>query len=276
MHAAEVARSGTLADFIDLDHGSGLVVVVAHPDDETIGLGGHLAQVPNVTIVHVTDGAPRDLADARANGFDDWQSYALARRSELERAMAEAGIGTDGLISLHVPDKQAAYQMAAMANSLTRLFAKSRARIVFTHPYEGGHPDHDATAFAVDAACRILVRTGERPPLRVEMACYHAGANGPVFQDFPPDPMSRTVEIELSSEALQMKRRMIGHHVTQRDTLAPFTATVERLRLAPAYNFRALPNAGRLYYETLPVGFGGADWPPLVDSALRDLGLDGK
>jgi LmbE family N-acetylglucosaminyl deacetylase len=252
------------------------VVVVAHPDDETIGLGGHLSQVPKATIVHITDGAPRDLADARANGFDDWRSYALARRSELEGAMAEAGFGTDALVGLNVPDKQAAHQMAAVALSLARLFAELRARIVFTHPYEGGHPDHDATAFAVHAACRILVRTGKTPPLRVEMACYHDGRSGPVFQDFPPDPLSRSVEIELSGEALAMKRRMIGHHATQRRTLAPFTATAERFRLAPDYNFRALPNAGRLYYETLPVGFRGTAWLPLVDSALRDLGLDRK
>jgi LmbE family N-acetylglucosaminyl deacetylase len=273
MYAAEIAPPETLADFVDLDGGNGVMVVVAHPDDETIGLGGHLWQTPNATIVHVTDGAPRDLGDARAHGFDDWRSYALARRSELEAAMAEAGFGTDKLIGLNVPDKQAAHQMAAVASSLNRLFREFHPHVVFTHPYEGGHPDHDATAFAVDAACRALATMGETPPVRVEMAFYHAGKNGPVFQDFSRDPFSRGVEIELSSKALAIKRRMIAHHATQRGTLAPFTAAVERFRWAPDYDFRDLPNAGRLYYETLPVGFRGTDWPPLVDRALRDLGL---
>ncbi len=42
------------------------------------------------------------------------------------------------------------------------------AAVVLTHAYEGGHPDHEAVAFAVQASGRP----------RIEMAGYHAGPNG--------------------------------------------------------------------------------------------------
>ncbi|WP_353643719.1 PIG-L family deacetylase [Mesorhizobium sp. WSM2239] len=254
--------------------GDALLVVAAHPDDETVGLGGQLRRLRRAMIAHVTDGAPRDLADARANGFDDWQSYADARHRELRAGMAIAGIDPLALVAIGLPDEQVAYAMASLARRLAWLFAAREIRLVCTHPFEGGHPDHDATAFAVDAACRLMRREGCIAPQIIEFACYHAGPNGPIFQNFAAEPAAPSLEILLDEESLAAKRRMLACHVTQRRTLAPFTASVERFRAAPHYNFRKLPNGGRLFYETLPVGFRGKDWPELVHRTVRELGLE--
>ena len=59
-----------------------VAVVVAHPDDETIAIGGQLARMRGVKIVHVTDGAPADMKDAEANGFSRREDYAAARRRD--------------------------------------------------------------------------------------------------------------------------------------------------------------------------------------------------
>jgi LmbE family N-acetylglucosaminyl deacetylase len=40
---------------------------------------------------------------------------------------------------------------------------------VITHPYEGGHPDHDACAFAVQYAARRLKKAGHAAPARLEL-----------------------------------------------------------------------------------------------------------
>jgi LmbE family N-acetylglucosaminyl deacetylase len=164
--------------------------------------------------------------------------------------------------------------MASLARRLTWLFEAEEARFVCTHPFEGGHPDHDATAFAVDAACRLMQREGRIAPHIIEFACYHAGPDGPVFQNFAAEPSAVSMEARLDPQTLAAKRRMLACHATQRRTLAPFTANVERFRAAPEYDFRKLPNGGRLLYETLPVGFRGSEWPALVEHALLELGLE--
>ena len=45
------------------------------------------------------------------------------------------------------------------------------AEQVITHPYEGGHPDHDACAFAARAA----VRHSANKAKLMEFTSYHAG-----------------------------------------------------------------------------------------------------
>jgi N-acetylglucosamine malate deacetylase 2 len=274
VHPSLTAFARLLSSPVEGSGGKELMVVAAHPDDETAGLGSQLQALRHVTVAHVTDGAPRDLADARTNGFDGWQAYADARRRELQTGMAMAGIGPQSLVAIGVPDQQAAYSMASLARRLARLFAAREIRFVCTHPFEGGHPDHDATAFAVDAACRLMRREGRIAPQIIEFACYHAGPDGPVFQNFAAESAAPSLEILLDKKTLAAKRRMLACHATQRRTLAPFTATAERFRAAPDYDFRKLPNGGRLLYETLPVGFRGSDWPGLIDHALGELGLE--
>ncbi|MER9653636.1 PIG-L family deacetylase [Mesorhizobium sp. M0152] len=272
--------SETLAEFTALltgndgTHGSAIMVVVAHPDDETIGIGGHLAGLRACRIIHVTDGAPRDLADAHAHGFETWQDYAAARRAELMEALAAAGLPTEALTALGYPDKEATANLVALAQELTCLFSDPGIRFVCTHPFEGGHPDHDATAFAVHAACHLLRRDRRPAPTIVEMAFYSAGPDGPVFQDFVSNTGGDCIEVCLTEAAFQQKQRMLARHLTQQRTLAPFSTRTERFRLAPAYDFLKLPNNGRLYYESLPLGFEPDSWLRASALAHETLRLD--
>ena len=71
------ALSNPTSDLIDARH---LALITAHPDDETIGCGAQLPRLSGITAITLTDGAPRDLIDARALGFPTAQDYANARR----------------------------------------------------------------------------------------------------------------------------------------------------------------------------------------------------
>jgi LmbE family N-acetylglucosaminyl deacetylase len=143
-----------------------------------------------------------------------------------------------------------------------------------THPYEGGHPDHDACAFIVQAAVRLTESAIPHAPLRVEFTSYH---NGCPFSDrdemsvgeFLPGPPASTI---LLSAALQeRKRRMLMCFESQQHVLGRFPVGVERFRLAPCYDFSRPPHPGKVFFEDKDWGVTGAQWQQLATAALADL-----
>lgn len=249
--------------------GRDVAFVFAHPDDETIASGAQIARMPDAMLVMVTDGAPRDLADAHAHGFDDAPGYARARHGELVRALAAAGMPLDRVLRLEVPDQQAALRLAVIARALAELFIRAGTRIAVTHAYEGGHPDHDATAFAVHSAARLAARSGHAIAM-IETPLYHLGRHGIVRGRFV-SPSHGDIVVRLTTAQLSLKRRMREAHATQAAVLASFPLEEERFRAAPTYLFSVLPNAGRLLYELHDWGLDGARWQALSRAALAEL-----
>jgi LmbE family N-acetylglucosaminyl deacetylase len=267
------------AAFLELLRAGGTItadrvaVVVAHPDDETIGAGGQLPRLAGIHVLHLTTGASADIGDARANGFATPAAYGRQRRAELLAAMGFAGIPPDALVSFDAVDQQLARRLVPLVCRLAEFLAERRIAVVLTHPYEGGHPDHDATAFVAQAAAALLTLAGHEAPGIVEMAFYHAGAKGQENQRFPADGGQGEIVIALDEAALRLKQRMLAAYVTQRQLVFEFSSPLERFRPAPTYDFTRLPNGGRLNYEGFDWGMNGADWRTLAGRALRDLGL---
>ena len=258
------ARSAIAADDV--------AIVLAHPDDETIGCGAQLGRLFGATIVLMTDGAPANLHDAHAHGFATAAAYADARRRELGNALAIAGVDPTQLVALGVPDQQAALRLENIVLRLVALFSRRAIGTVLTHAYEGGHPDHDATAFAVHAAAALLARRGHATAI-VEMPFYHLGRSGMVRQQFASAGEYRELHVRLSPPEQRLKRRMIAAHATQHATLEPFSVDSERYRPAPKYTFGDLPNRGQLLYEQYEWGMSGERWRTLTHAALRALEL---
>lgn len=252
-----------------------VAVVVAHPDDEAIGLGGQLARLNGVTVIHVTDGAPRNGTAAAEHGFASAAEYALARACELERAMMLGGVPVADRFCLGLPDQETALHLPRIVRALMRLFEARTIEAVLTHAYEGGHPDHDAVAFAVHAARRLLARAGRTVGI-AEMPFYRAGeGEGWIVQGFVPTAGASEMAIALDDEARALKQEMLAAHRTQAATLKMFSTEVERFRVAPDHDFGALPNGGNLLYERHDWGLTGARWSALVAAARAELGLDG-
>lgn len=254
-----------------------ICLVVAHPDDEVIGAGARLPTWrSHLELVHVTDGAPRDGQDAQAQGFLSLEDYAQARRLELDAALELAGITAQQRHELNYADKTVRDHLASVARDLFALFARLQPNVIVTHPYEGGHPDHDATAFAVYAACDLLTRTGQSAPVLVEMASYHAGEDGLLrVGTFLPneDGSQEEVTLALSPEERTFKQCLYDCFPTQSWILENFPIGVERFRLAPRYDFGRLPHTGVWLYENYGWGLTGAAFTRLAQQAVGELGL---
>lgn len=257
-----------------------VLVVVAHPDDETLGLGGRLRRMgAATTLLHVTDGAPRDRRWWGAPELTDRAAYARARREELVQAMAVAGIGRERLGMLGIVDQEASLDLAALTLRLYNHLRALRPRIIVTHAYEGGHPDHDATAFAVHWARRLLERAGSaalrgRSPAVVEFPAYHAGPNGGMRTGrFLPAPQSCRGwlgEAAAPASDTECKQRMLACFATQQEMLRQF-GLEERFRTAPDYHFGEPPHSGPLFYERFAWGVDGHQWRRLAAAAEERL-----
>lgn len=249
-----------------------VMIVVAHPDDETIGMGAQLCRFRDALLMQVTDGAPRNGFDAAAHGFHTIADYASARRLELCAAL-DAGEAHCVLTEiLGIADQEACLNLVSLTARIAEQLRADRPAVIFVQPYEGGHPDHDAASFATRAACRLIeAETGSAPTI-IEMTGYHAQEAGLEKGEFLPS-YSPVTALILSPAERRRKCRMIHCFTSQRDLLTGFGTEVERFREAPYYDFSQPPHPGKLYYERLGWDITGALWRAEAQSALERLGL---
>ncbi|MGP9818822.1 PIG-L deacetylase family protein [Salinarimonas sp. NSM] len=273
--SAEAARAflAALAASPDAPIETPVMLVVAHPDDETIVLGAQMPRLSRLEIVTVTDGAPVDGRDAAAQGFGTSEAYAQARRREQAAAVALAGIGEEALGHLGFRDQTSANRLIDLCSVLAALFAARAPEIVVTHALEGGHPDHDAVAFAVRAARLLALRGGARAPELVEAPLYRLDGETRVFQSFAPGSGAGETVLDLDETRRDLKRRMLAAHATQAAVTTPFGLCVERLRPAEPVDVDALPNGGALLYERRPWNLDGPGWRAAVATAREAFDL---
>lgn len=250
---------------------SQVLVVVAHPDDETLMLGAQLPRLAGVHILHVTDGAPRDGLDTARHGFDCADSYGRARRREFEAAMTLAGVPLSALSQLLVPDQEASSSMGWIALHLRDRL--DGTQLVFTHAYEGGHPDHDATAVAVHMAAELIHGQGGEPPTIIDAPLYREGSDGWEFRSFVNETAGNVWRIALSPAEIALKQALVAAFVSQHATLRNIPLDTELFRLAPRPDITRLPNSGRLLYERHDWGMTGERFMELVRDARHLAGL---
>ncbi len=247
------------------------LVIVAHPDDEAIGAGGLLAGLPDAVVAHVTDGAPRDVRYAQSKGFQTREEYARARRREVVNALAHVGITPDRCRDLGYVDGEASMQLLELVFDVADLMDEVRPDVVLTHPYEGGHSDHDATAFAVHLACGILRRDNVPTPLVLELTSYHNYSGTRRVFSFLPFIGAEERTIQLTEAEKELKKRMYQEFTTQRPVLERFPINLERFRPAPRYLFTEAPHEGQLDYERFCTIITGAQWRQNAGKALEAI-----
>jgi LmbE family N-acetylglucosaminyl deacetylase len=244
------------------------LVVVAHSDDETAGASKLLADhAGELRVLHATDSAPINPDYARRAGYESRDEYRAARRSELRAAMALAKIGASQCVETKLPiaDLDAGRNIRAIASEIAAVLDRHReVDSLYTHAYEGGHPDHDAVALAA----RLGVDNSHRSVALFEFPEYHAAGGSLTLGTLIPGPDVEGTQFTLTPAEQRRKKKMLACFVSQRRILGNFPVETEWLRPAPRYDFSAPPHPCTLYYETRPMGWTGEGWRQLAREAL--------
>jgi N-acetylglucosamine malate deacetylase 2 len=245
----------------------GTWIVVAHPDDETIGSSTMIMDGVIGRVVHVTDGAPRDRALWGQTIVTSRGEYALVRRVELEAALRIAEFPRGRVETLDAIDQEAIEQLTGIIGALVERLATHRPEALVTHAFEGVHPDHDATAVAVHAAAALVAVRGVGVRV-LEMAARPSPGRGrsPVF--FPGGAGAPREWLRvLTPHERRVKASMLACFGSQRlADDAPYLGA-ERFRDAPAHDFSRPPHTGAIEYAER----GWCTWARFQEHALAAL-----
>lgn len=196
--------TGEPVDLEGVDH---VVVVAAHPDDESLGAGGLVATARAagrcVQLVCATDGEGSH-PDSPTTSRDE---LAAVRAHEARAAALELGVPEQRLLRLRLPDGDLAAHQEELTRRLVEQVVAGGAgeRTVIVAPWrEDGHPDHEAAGRAAAAAAR---RTDAQLWEYPVWFWHHAE---------PADaPWDRLRPLRLSGPAAQAKLRAVACHRSQ-------------------------------------------------------------
>lgn len=214
------------------------LLIVAHPDDESVGAGVLLQRIQDPCVVFCTDGGPRDSYFWQSYGGRE--NYVTVRGQETETAMRIAGVKRTAF--LNFCDQELHRNLRSALNELNELAREFRPDALLTHAYEGGHPDHDSCAFLA-----YLLGSQQRIPVW-EMPLYHRTGEGIRRQQFL-QPTNDTALLRGTAGELDTKRNMVRAHASQSQALKGFDLKCERFRPQASYDFWNPPKAEVINYE---------------------------
>ena len=160
--AARVFESAPYASLEAITEGGPLLVLAPHPDDESLGCGGLIAEAcahgQDVHVLILTDGTGSH-PNSRAWPPDRLKAL---REGEAREAVAALGLALEGLAFLGLLDRTAPHagpEFEAVAGQIATLICQARIRTVCTTWLHDRHPDHVAAHLLGAAAAKA---TGAR------------------------------------------------------------------------------------------------------------------
>jgi LmbE family N-acetylglucosaminyl deacetylase len=273
LSAQEILSAIASGDF--LGDSVRVLILAAHPDDETISASAVLGRVEDRTIIYLTDGAPRDPQFRSPHVSGSREMYALVRAEEAACALALLGVPASRISFLNAVDQEAIFEAKRLTQEFIDAAQRIRPDVIITHPYEGGHPDHDTAALVARLAVSELQRRDASPAL-MEFTSYHSSdgsrRSGMFLSPSAGVACEEDVRLTLSPEERSRKARMLGCYVSQWHVLSEFPLEPERLRIAPSYDFASPAHPGLLWYECLRWPLSGQKWRDVAAEIASERG----
>lgn len=193
----------------DLEGFGAVVVLAAHPDDETLGAGGLMARAAregrDVTVVCVTDGAGSSQGDAR-------RDVVRTREAELRLALDHLGILRPPSM-LGFADGSVREDRADIAARLVDALPGLAVETLLVAPWIGdGHRDHRVLGeIAADLAQAAGATLWQYP-----VWLWHWGR-----PDHPDVPWSSLVALEMDQDQRELVRLALEAFESQRSGAQP-------------------------------------------------------
>lgn len=223
------------------------LVLVAHPDDETVGAGALLQRMAEPAVVFATDAAPRD--EYFWGRFGSRLRYARVREEEARQALAVIGVPVIEFLapqSLGLEcfvDQELFRSIPQALEQLSGLVTRLRPQALLTLAYEGGHPDHDVCNFLAS----VVARRHRLPAW--EFPLYHRNSKDEIIYLRFMRPDKNEVSFDATPEEIEAKRTMVKAYTSQPQIIDQFDPRTERFRPLPAYDYSHPPHPGTLNYE---------------------------
>jgi N-acetylglucosamine malate deacetylase 2 len=211
-----------------------ILLLVAHPDDESIACAGLLQRAAHALVLFAVDGAPPHYNFEKR--FGSLEKYSDRRFQEARAALSfvpgcslRRVTKPDGS---YFVDQHLFLELPAAFASLLPIAREFSPDLIVSHAFEGGHLDHDA--------CHVLAKQAG-VALRVsalEFPLYWKSAEGrDCFQRFREARANETV-LQLSPKELATKQRMLAEYKSQQGITRVFQPEVERFRPMAQEDYR--------------------------------------
>lgn len=215
------------------DSGGGVLVFAAHQDDEVLGLGltlaKHRSHGDRVTVVFTTNGAGGNWKENNAMK----RAVSAARFREACDALAVIGIDAAEIVCLGFPDGGLHRYIPEASEDIATLIRAIVPHTIYVHAMEGGHLDHDVTAFVVQEIC---ARLSIEPVF--EWAEYNIEARGgrPIsdarFASDPYVPEFECAPTPFDQSEFTSKQEMLAKYASQAVSIRYYPFRSEILRKA--------------------------------------------
>lgn len=161
-----------------------LLSVLAHPDDESFGMGGTLALYAERGVeVHLICATRGEVGEVAPEYLQDYPSIAELREAELRCAAAHLGLtglyfldyrdsGMPGMPSNEHPQALIAAPLEEVAAKVARYIRELRPQVVLTFDPIGGyrHPDH----IHIQQATKMAFRLAADPDFKTDQPAHQA------------------------------------------------------------------------------------------------------
>lgn len=233
-----------------------LLVVAPHQDDETIMAGGLMMRLAaggaDIRVVMVTDG----VRPAPGRSDEERKARRQQRDEETLAALRAIGVGESQVRFLGIPAEAGLRRpetVSQLIATLSKIMTNMRPKAVITTAFEGGHPDHDATNYAVVRAAQEAGIPAERVFEACEYNSYFLTAglltrlNRLLLVQFAVPPRfipgrGKPVCLDMSRSELAQKRDVLRIYKSQKpDILVRMFGFPDQFRIVEAHDYARGP-----------------------------------